>query len=131
MVATTAGAGTVRRAGWSGFSTERIRAAVEDAVREDRSVVSAHCEWPYHVDEDVMNVVAAILIPREACVGFFAPRSFDVSLEDQQVGGLASDINVLRRSAPHLARKEASLPGTCADGHYLLSTPSPPRGSFA
>lgn len=71
--------------------------------------------------EGVMIIVAALLILREAYLGFLAPRALDLPIEGLLVNAVATAINVIWAGVLVTRGRAARSPALAADGRHLFT----------
>jgi cation diffusion facilitator family transporter len=98
------------------------------AVRLAQKPADAALPYGYHKAEyfsavlvGVMIIVAAILIAREAALGFMAPRLPDAPVQGLAISGVATVINVVWAFVLIRHGKAVRSPALEADGRHLLT----------
>jgi len=98
------------------------------AVRLAQRPADASLPYGYHKAEyfsavlvGVMIIVAAILILREAIMGFMAPEMPDAPMQGLAVSGVATAINLVWAFVLLRQGKAAKSPAIAADGKHLMT----------
>ena len=98
------------------------------AVRLAQRPADASLPYGYHKAEyfsavlvGVMIIVAAILILREAIMGFVAPEMPDAPMQGLAVSGVATAINLIWAFVLLRQGKAAKSPAIAADGKHLMT----------